>query len=214
MVLHRDFLMRSIERLVAVFLRVATQKDISEPEELQDEIEEAIGEVLGVAGPFALAQGPQAIETLEPAVAAEVARLLFVHARLSEKSGRDVRVAAELAVVALRRGLDPPFGEWTELAAEQLLEHADGLETLFGATNVSELFMAAFRWRSSQRDYAEAENWLFAAAEREPRHAAEGVAFYESALELMDHELERGGLPRDEVEESLHELRRLAADVT
>ena len=57
--------------------------------------------------------------------------------------------------------------------------------------------------------YAQAENVLFELLEGaagDSDMAAEGVAFYQRLLALDDAELERGNLPRDEVEEELFKL--------
>ena len=59
--------------------------------------------------------------------------------------------------------------------------------------------------------FDKAEDMLFelldeAQPEEEQAIGNDGIAFYERLLQLSDYELESGGLPRAEVEESLHEL--------
>lgn len=69
-----------------------------------------------------------------------------------------------------------------------------------------------WQWTENEGIYDESENWLFELLESEPRNQdiiAQGVAFYQRLLNRGDDELERGGLPRDEVESGLIEMQRL-----
>ncbi|HLI50386.1 MAG TPA: DUF6483 family protein, partial [Thermomicrobiaceae bacterium] len=69
-----------------------------------------------------------------------------------------------------------------------------------------------WQWTENEGIYDEAENWLFELIESEPHSQAlnsQGIAFYKRLLDHSDEELERGGLPRDEVESGLAEMRRL-----
>jgi hypothetical protein len=67
---------------------------------------------------------------------------------------------------------------------------------------------------SERGSYAAAEDLLFEVIDRGGEGGVErGVAFYRGLMERSDEELVRGGLPRDEVEESLAELlKRLTSD--
>ncbi len=206
MVLHRDFLMRAIQRLADVFFRIATKNEVETPEEARDEIEQALGEMLGVEKRFVMGQGPAAMESLDTALAAETCRLLFLHAKLCEEDGLDPTNSATLAAAALERAFGRPYTERTSLAAEQLEEHRDPLLHVVGDEAVASLAMGAFRWCEWKKAWAEAEDWLFLAVELEPVHRVEGVAFYRRLLEMDDDDLEAGDLPRAEVEDSLTEL--------
>lgn len=69
-----------------------------------------------------------------------------------------------------------------------------------------------WRWTENEGIYDEAENWLFELIESEPDNktiVSQGVAFYKRLLDHGDEELERGGLPRDEVESGLDQMQRL-----
>lgn len=69
-----------------------------------------------------------------------------------------------------------------------------------------------WQWTENEGIYDQAENWLFELLESEPRDQAlikQGVEFYRRLLDRNDDELERGGLPRDEVESGLTEMKRL-----
>lgn len=56
--------------------------------------------------------------------------------------------------------------------------------------------------------YDRAENTVFEIVDEDDSYLEEGISFYERLLSKTDAELEDGGLPRSEVEESLAELRK------
>ena len=61
-------------------------------------------------------------------------------------------------------------------------------------------------------DYAQAENMIFHLAEGGAADApAMGAAFYERLQAQSDEELERGGLPREEMEEGFEAFEELTA---
>lgn len=204
MPLHRDYLMRTIQRLADAFFRILAGKAVEQPEEARDEIEQALSEVLGVAARYVMGQGPAAMDTLDEPVAAEVGRLLLLHAKTSERVGDSASMhrASAMALAALNRALDPPYSDRTELAAEQLSQHLDPLRTLLGEDRVSTACLKAFEWQEAQKQWAEAENWLFRALDLSDAHRERALAFYDRLLSLDDATLVAGGLPRKEVEES------------
>ena len=74
---------------------------------------------------------------------------------------------------------------------------------------ISDLF---WRFQEQHGDYAGAENTLFELLEATGADggvANNGIAFYQRLLQKSDAELEAGGLPRDEVEAGLEEMKRL-----
>lgn len=207
--LQRDFLMRMLERLADAFFRIAAGKATEDPEQSLFEIEDLLAEALGTSREYALGLGPAAMDTVEPALASELSRLLLLHGRLSDQAGRPDRAtrARRMGLRAIERALERPSTDFAKLAAGQLREHLDDLVPLMTPEALAALCMAAHRASVHARAWAEAENWAFFALEVErPAHVAEVHAFYVQLLELSDEELEAGGLTRIEVEESHREI--------
>ena len=63
-----------------------------------------------------------------------------------------------------------------------------------------------FRYYETVGRFDKAENFLFEILEQENEIAAEGIRFYERLRVKKDEELERGNLPRQEVEAGMYEL--------
>jgi hypothetical protein len=75
-----------------------------------------------------------------------------------------------------------------------------------------ELTVLLWRFYEQNGDFARAENVLFELLEEygvTETVIPHGVAFYERLLARSDFELSSGGLPRDEVEAGLRELRTM-----
>lgn len=214
MVLQRDFLMRQIAQLAEAFINIVAGKGQEAPEEARTEIDDLVADVLGTSPHFVLGQGAAAMEMLDPALAAEVSRLLLLHAELSDELQDDSKAekARKMAFEGLRVALDRPTAGFATLAAEQLRDHYRALEPVVERAALIETFMAAFRTAAHHHDWDDAEDWLFFALQAEPTEARlhEGLEFYQRLEALSDKELSEGGLSRAEVRESAAELERFA----
>ena len=123
------------------------------------------------------------------------------------------RYAQMLVHTAMIHGADDAHQEAFDFASEAtmlgqlLLEVTEQEEALELYLNAQLLVMQNAR---NLGRFADAEDALFktlALAPGQPELVAMGEQFYEALLERSDEELEAGGLPRDEVLESLGELR-------
>ncbi len=212
MALHRDFLMRMIEQLSAAFFRIVAGQGTDAPEQALIDIEDLLAGALGSSRDFALGLGPAAIDTVEPPLAAELARLLLLHAQLSEELGQGDRAqrARRMGFRAIERALERPGTEFARLAAAQLREHIDSLAPRVGAEPLGRACLGAHQTAVEVRQWSDAEDWLFFALESAatPQSLATGHAFYQRLLAMSDVELAAGGLSRDEVVESSLELAR------
>jgi hypothetical protein len=89
-------------------------------------------------------------------------------------------------------------------------EYFDEIDVLIGKLSSYELssglLQKLFRFYGIVRRYDIAENVLYELIERDPGFGKEGVKFYERLQTKSDEELERGNLPRDEIEAGLAEL--------
>lgn len=213
MALHRDFLMRMIEKLAAAFFRIAAGKAHEAPEQALIDIEDLLAEALGTSRDFALGLGPAAIDTVEPALAAELARLLLLHTKISEGLGQPDRArrSRQMGFRALERALERPSTEFARLAAAQLREHLDALTVHLPAPELARACMGAHRTAAEAKMWGDAEDWLFFALELESdaERLKAGLAFYTRLQALNADELEAGGLTREELAESASELASL-----
>jgi hypothetical protein len=91
-------------------------------------------------------------------------------------------------------------------------EYFDEIEVLISKLSSYELsvdlLQKVFRFYGIVRRYDAAENILFDLVERDAAFGVEGLKFYERLRTQSDEELERGNLPRDEVEAGLAQLSR------
>ena len=89
-------------------------------------------------------------------------------------------------------------------------EYYDKIDLLIGKVSAyelsPELLQKLFRFYGSVGRYDAAENTLFDLVGRDSTYCTEGVQFYERLRTKSDEELERGNLPRGEVEAGLKDL--------
>jgi hypothetical protein len=69
-----------------------------------------------------------------------------------------------------------------------------------------DLLEKLFRFREERGEYDKAEDVLYDIFEVKPAFKVQGILFYKRLLEKKDEELEKGGLPRTEVQEGIAEL--------
>lgn len=212
MVLHRDFMMRMIEQLAAAFFRILAGKSSESPEQAQLEIEDLLADVLGTSREFALGQGPAAIDTVGPALAAQLGRLLLLHGDLSEEIEQPARArrAREMGFRALERALEQPGTEFAQLAAEQLREHFEVLAGVASREALVDACIGAHLVGVESRAWDDAEDWLFFALDLGAREqdVVRGREFYARLAALPQAELEAGGLTNREVADGAGELSR------
>jgi hypothetical protein len=91
-------------------------------------------------------------------------------------------------------------------------EYFDEIDVLINKLSLyelpSDLLQKLFRYHAIIGRYDAAENILFDLVRRESGFGAEGITFYEQLRTKSDEELDRGNLPRNEVEAGLAELLR------
>lgn len=121
-----------------------------------------------------------------PERAALIATLLEEEGRVRESSGADATPVYIRCLELL-----------TELAPAELPEYAPAPAALLASIA---------RCHEGAGRLADAEDALFRLLDVDPSAVDDGLAFYDRALLLDDAALERGGLPREEVEESRREI--------
>jgi hypothetical protein len=143
---------------------------------------------------------------LDVARSVVVARLLGEQADIYEAQGR-----TDAAAVSRRKALVL----FTELLMQEedlrTNEYRARVDALIAGMRERELPPALhhrlFRYHEAVGEYARAEDALFALRESNyPDASAEAVSFYRRLLTKSDEALTAGGLPREEVEETLAEV--------
>ena len=212
MALHRDFLMRMIEKLAAAFFQIVAGKVTDAPEQVLIDIEDLLAEALGTSRDFALGLGPEAIDNVEPGLAAELARLLLLHATIASQLGQvdRARRARTMGFRAIERAFDRPTTQFAQLAAAQLREHVDAILADITPDRAAAAFMLAHETAVAAHEWGEAEDWLFFAldAASTAQRISIGRTFYARLLALGADDLEAGGLTREEVTQGVAELDR------
>lgn len=205
MVMQRDFLMRMIHRLTEAFLRIVAGKALQDPQQALHEIEDLVADAMGSHPQFVLGQGNEAIDTLQPALAAQVGRLLLLHAQLCDELGHDSARSRAMGFRALQIALKRPEADFSTIAAVQLREHFETLGQVADAPTLALTCLQAHAVHRQRGQFADAEDFLFFALELDaenPGVAITGKTFYDQLEAASDTELLEGGLDPEEVAES------------
>ncbi|MCD4750698.1 MAG: DUF6483 family protein [Thermoanaerobaculales bacterium] len=215
MSLRHDYILRLIRQLAQAIGRLVSRAQNADPEEVWQELEQALEDLTGLdlpllrrlpleqlLGGLRMGEGTDSIRTL---AAAEV---LAVDAELNERSGRPEDETAKLRFKAL--GLYAvALSELGDLAQEDTVNRGLGLlEALNEWRMPPAVGLKVLLWFEQRLEFARGEDLLFDLMESDStgRVSAAGLDFYSRLLEIGDEELERGGLPREEILTGMKEL--------
>ncbi len=211
----QDYIKRMIEQFGEFLLALKQLLSENRQAEAREQLDLAYREVLGLDPQFArdapddyliLATGLTQVGDMDKSVV--LGDLLSADGDWHALAGEyDMAQACYLkaANVLTEALLRQPFGtskDYTE-RIDALVEKLEHFDVPF------ETRERLFRYHERTRRYADAEDDLYHLLEAAPDDEsliAAGIAFYERLLQLRDHELLLGGLPRDEVEAGLAEL--------
>ncbi len=210
--IERDYFMRMINILTKMIARTLFLKNKMEfPKALLD-IQSTGKTLLGIDGDLTRRLSPAQIMQLfgsDLTVAVPksyVAAILFkeeadVRARMGEEDESTLLYVRALALL-----LD--VLEWANEAVEpnHLPVIDEVLEKLKGYALSVELLDKLLGFHERMGRYDKAENVLYDILEVNPEYTAEGMLFYKRLLEKKDTELEKGGLPREEVVQGMEQI--------
>ena len=209
-----DYILRMIDQIAAVVAKLLLKKTVKTAEEVRSDLESAAAQWIGLDYSTLLRLSRDSLHSLlssggkpdaEKCYAA--AQLMFADARLREKQG-----APEEAATLYAKSLDLLLSG-TEHAAGTLRtateETVDGIVLALESREIPlELAKKLIVHYELGGRYSHAEDLLFDLADAGDPCAWEiGEPFFRRLLEKSDTDLERGCLPRDEVEDGLAELR-------
>ena len=216
-----DYLKRMIEQLGEFLLAIKRLAEGEHYAEALEQIDAAFKETLGMDSKF-VNEAPVDYLVLMTSVGRVgdvdktmvLADLLNAEAEVYEMRGdyeqsdRRYQVALEVLATVASRLSHKPTDEHIE-RIDQFVSKLSEDESSAGIPFESKASLFQIYERVGRFD--QAENILYemlgeVVADDEPTVGASGIAFYERLLKLSDYELETGGLPRTEVQESLREL--------
>ena len=216
--IRRDYLMRLAQEMAQVLIRVVSLKHRKDYDQALGEINAALRQLRqgdSSADPESLEDwvalcdkhhlsGPSMIMAVADLIR-EQSEMFMLQARATE-SERSAELSLGLFLEALlNRGAFVSADLLEKI--EQLIEQTEQTSLSAGVRG------RLFQYFAERGCFARAEDVLFAWLEtNDPAAYMNGRAFYEKLLRLDDSELDRGDLPRTEVEEGLRDLTRRAAN--
>ena len=212
--IERDYIMRMINTMIAMLVRMMGYKNKKEyPEALLD-IQVTGKTLLGIdrslVDQFSVPQVMQLFGS-DPSVAVPKAYVLGV--LLKEEA--DIRVLMSDAAAA-----EDIYGKSLSLFIETYLsagapvevrhlELTDAILDKLSRHQLSpEILERIFRYEEAMGRFARAEDALYAILDAHAEFVDEGVRFYERLLRKPDEELAAGNLSRDEVLEGMNSMKR------
>jgi hypothetical protein len=211
-VITRDYFLRIIHQLAQVIAKVLKLGEVKQYNEAFEEIERSAKQLLGVdvqlltslsdTELIRLLSLGERFEVEKCVVTAELQRLIGeVRERQVDESGMYKSYSTSLSLF-----LELLFRE-SEMLPKEYFDEIDLLIKKLSAYELpSGLLEKLFRYYGVVQRYDAAENVLFDLVQRDSGFGAEGIKFYERLRTKSEEELERGNLPRDEVEAGLAEL--------
>jgi len=211
-VITRDFFLRMIHQLAQVIAKVLKLNEVQQYTEALEEIQLSSKQLLGMDLRLITSLSDTEFirffslgERFDVEKCVVTAKLLLligdVRERQSEENEKYHSYATSLSLL-----LELLFRESETLPKE----YFDEIDVLIGKLSSYELpptlQQKLFRFYGIVGRYDIAENVLFDLVQNNPAFGAEGVKFYERLRTKSDEELERGNLPRKEIEAGLAEL--------
>ena len=218
--LRKDYIMRMVEQITRAVAEIVLRRKARENLEAERLLEQASTEYLGLAFDFLKSQPLGQLKMLF-ALDGEldvgkciVAGELFVQAAAMLEDRGEVAEAEAL----LTRSQDLFIEAYRVLPEKERRLYAQKIVDMIARLPERELG-AGERLKlvgvyEAAGKFDSAEDLLFELVEEGAAGALElGLKLYDRLLRKKDEELEQGGLPRDEVEQSLRELERARASV-
>ncbi len=210
--IERDYIMRMIDMLAKVLARILFLNAARDFPRAASELAAASRNLLGVDHEILLMMtDDQLIDLLgnDDALAAPkgfvVGMLLQADAELARARGEADEQLLVKSLSLLTASYHRQGGPITESHGKTIEELAQRLRGYALPVGVGDRL---FGYYESTGQFGRAEDILFEVIDQDPAHLEAGMAFYQRLSTLDDAALERGGLPREEVNEGLQELQK------
>ena len=210
----RDYFLRMIHQLAQVIAKVLKLSEAKQHDEALEEIQRSSKQLLGIDLRFLTSLSDTEIirllslgERFEVEKCVVTAELLRLIGEVKERQA-DEHATYNSYTTSLSLFLELLFRE-SETLPKEFFDEIDVLIGKLSSYDVpAALQRKLFRFHSIVGRYDVAENILFDLVRKDPEFGVEGVRFYERLRMKSDEELERGNLPRTEIEAGLAELLR------
>lgn len=216
MAIRQDMILKMIQQLAETFQRIFAADSARDPERAVIDLEGALAQVFRTRRELLFMQPMQMIREFDGRLNAEIGRVFVEHARLNEQLGRqdEAHRSYHLAIEALRRGVGVDLQTSDQNANDVLRELLRGPIALrfLSAEEIADLWREIFETEAAAQRLDQAEDALFHAidlADNPHEHILRGVRHYRTLRQFSDEQLEDFGLPRDEVDATLEELRAM-----
>jgi hypothetical protein len=210
--IERDYIMRMINMLVAMLVRLLAIKNKKEYPQALLEIQTTGKALLGIdrklVDQFSV---PQLMQLFGSDLSVAVPKsyvlgvLLKEEAEVWELMSEEAR-SVELYITSLNLLIETYLLFSEPVEPRHLAFTDDVLKKLHGQTLPVDLLERIFRYEEAMGRFGQAENAVYAIIESEPAFIKEGLLFYERLLQCSDEQLAVGNLPRDEVLEGMRSL--------
>ncbi len=214
--IREDYFMRMVEVLTRAIARIIALKDAGSIDGALEEMRTTARTLLGIElGVIDSLGGDDTMALLSPGGHFDAAKCYAIGMLLDEEAGLLEKRDGEAATV--RRSMKA-----LRLLTEGLLDagkpltpgHLDAIDRLLRRVEAYELPAGlpekALRCFELGGRFDRAEDLLYDVIDADERGIEAGIGFYERLLKKTDPELERGNLPRSEIEEGLAVLRKRA----
>jgi hypothetical protein len=213
-VITRDYFLRMIHQLAQVIAKVLKLGEVKQYTEALDEVQHSSKQLLGMDLQLLTSLSDSEFirllslgERFEVEKCVVAAKLLGLIGEVQERQA-DENGKYRSYTTALSLYLELLFWE-SETLPKEYFDEIDVLINKLSSYELSSgLLQKLFRYYDFIRRYDAAENVLFDLIQQDSGFGVEGVRFYERLRTKSDEELERGNLPRNEVEAGLAELLR------
>jgi hypothetical protein len=212
--IERDYIMRMINMMIAMLVRMMGYKNKKEyPEALLD-IRMTGKTLLGIdrtlVDQFSV---PQLMKLFGSDLSMAVPKSYVLGVLLKEEADiRELMSDTTVAEDIYRKSLSLLIETYLSSGEPVEPRHLECIETILeklsGRSLPTDVLERIFRYEEAMGRYAKAENALYAILDTQTGFVNEGRDFYERLLKKSDDQLAAGNLPRDEVQEGMKSLRR------
>lgn len=212
--IRRDYILRSVQEMVQVLTRAVFLTSRREYEQALSEINQALRALEGNQRQPTLSPEEwivlcQKHEPSAPGLMMATADLLCLQGDLLARQGH-FSESQSSRTAALTLFLEAILTGQTFVSAELLDKVEHLVEDTSEGPRTAALWLRLIRYFEAREQFALAEDAVFGWLETRDAHAiTEGFSFYERLLAKSDDDLERGGLPRHEVEQGREDLKRI-----
>lgn len=213
--IKQDVIMQMVEKMADTFQEVEAA-GMEDPREGLQSIDEALTEAFRARPETLHMQLRDGLDEVDGRIAAEAGRLLVLRNRLAEqlKNAGLAEKSLHFAFRGLLEGARMPLQGQDLIAADVLADllRQERTARVIPPDDMARAWRTLFEIEADRQRFPTAEDYLFHAidlSEDPTPIIRKGLRFFEKVEQLPDDILERRGLPRDEVEAAIDELREL-----